>query len=173
MGSQSISMDYPAQFDLNDKFVHAFNLLEKTQNNVFITGKAGTGKSTLLKYFRDNTQKNVVVLAPTGVAAVNIQGQTIHSFFRFKPDITPAAVKSIRMRQNQRDMYKNISTLIIDEISMVRADLLDCVEAFFHVQHGSGTPGPFSCQSSLFEYVSPESILRYFSLTDSMLPRYF
>jgi len=66
----------------------AFNLLEKTNKNIFLTGRAGTGKSTLLQYFRAVTNKNIVVLAYTGVAAVNIQGQTIHSFFKFPIGIT-------------------------------------------------------------------------------------
>ena len=81
--------------ELNPKFKKALSLLENTSKNVFITGKAGTGKSTLLEYFRNQTNKKIVVLAPTGVAAVNIEGETIHSFFRFKPDITPAMRKPI------------------------------------------------------------------------------
>ncbi|MCH8296326.1 AAA family ATPase, partial [Candidatus Poribacteria bacterium] len=92
--------------------------------NIFITGKAGTGKSTLLQYFRDHTVKNVVVLAPTGVAAVNIKGQTIHSFFRFKPDITTEGVSAIKIRRAQKALYQKVDAIIIDEISMVRADLL-------------------------------------------------
>jgi len=79
--------------DLNDQFKHALDLMENTSKSVFITGRAGTGKSTLLSYFRHTTRKKVVVLAPTGVAALNVQGQTIHSFFRFKPNITMEQVK--------------------------------------------------------------------------------
>mgnify|MGYP001594802016 CR=1 FL=1 len=75
--------------DLNEQFIRALELMEQSCRSVFITGRAGTGKSTLLRYFREKTGKDVVVLAPTGVAAVNVQGQTIHSFFGFKPDITP------------------------------------------------------------------------------------
>src|SRR3989338_1486664 len=78
--------------ELNDGFTQALSLLERPQGHVFVTGKAGTGKSTLLQYFRNTTAKNVAVLAPTGVAAVNIKGQTIHSFFRFKPDITVSKI---------------------------------------------------------------------------------
>src|SRR5262245_43725773 len=69
----------------NADFDEAFNLLEFSSESVFITGQAGSGKSTLLRFLRENTKKNVVVLAPTGLAAVNIGGQTIHSFFRFAP----------------------------------------------------------------------------------------
>lgn len=116
--------------DFNAEFSRAFDLLENSRDHLFITGKAGTGKSTLLEYFRDHTTKNVAVLAPTGVAAVNVKGQTIHSFFRFKPDITPDSVKSIRLRKESKELFSNLDAVIIDEVSMVRADLLDCVDQF-------------------------------------------
>ena len=116
------------------------NLLEDTSKNLFITGRAGTGKSTLLEYFRSITKKNVVVLAPTGVAALNVKGQTIHSFFHFKPDITVAGVK--RLNRYKTVIYKEIDVLIIDEISMVRADLLDCVDRFMRL-NGKNPSLPF------------------------------
>lgn len=105
--------------------------MEETNRHVFITGKAGTGKSTLLEYFRQNTRKDVAVLAPTGVAALNVEGQTIHSFFGFKPSITPEKVKKIS--GPDAAIYKEFDTIIIDEISMVRADLLDCIEKFMRL----------------------------------------
>ena len=128
--------------DFNSDFAKAYDLLENGHSNLFITGKAGTGKSTLLQYFRDHTSKNVVVLAPTGVAAVNIKGQTIHSFFRFKPDITPESVELIKIRRTQKALYQKIDTIIIDEISMVRADLFDCIDAFLKL-HGKHRMSPF------------------------------
>src|SRR5579871_6204754 len=67
------------------EFAEAFDLLEHSRQNIFLTGKAGTGKSTFLQYFRDHTEKEIAVVAPTGVAALNVQGQTIHSFFHLKP----------------------------------------------------------------------------------------
>jgi len=73
--------------------------MENTDKNVLIVGRAGTGKSTLLNYFRNNTKKKIAVLTPTGVAAVNIKGQTIHSFFNFKPDITLSSVKDIKPKK--------------------------------------------------------------------------
>ena len=109
----------------------ALEIMENSSRHVFITGKAGTGKSTLLAYFRQNTNKEVALLAPTGVAALNIQGQTIHSFFNFKPNITPEKVKKVSGQDGH--IYKEFDTIIIDEISMVRADLLDCVEKFLRL----------------------------------------
>ncbi len=123
------------QLDFSAEFLSAVDLLENTDRHVFVTGQAGTGKSTLLEYVRDHTVKKAVVLAPTGVAAVNVKGQTIHSFFRFKPDITPDTVKSIRLRKENRELFENLETVIIDEVSMVRADLLDCVDQFLR-RHG-------------------------------------
>jgi len=81
--------------EINPQFKSALDLLEKTNKHVFITGRAGTGKSTLLNYFRNHTKKEAVVLAPTGVAAVNIRGMTIHSFFHFKPNVTSQKIKKV------------------------------------------------------------------------------
>lgn len=106
-------------------------LLENTKTNLFLTGRAGTGKSTLLKYFRATTKKNVAVLAPTGVAAINVQGQTVHSFFKFRPQITIDQVK--KRYDTYANIYRKLDMLIIDEISMVRADLLDCVDRFLRL----------------------------------------
>jgi len=117
--------------EINDQFKKTLNLLENTQKNALITGRAGTGKSTLLDYFVNHTKKGVVVLAPTGVAAVNVKGQTIHSFFGFKPGITVDKVK--RVYGPNSELYKAIDIIIIDEVSMVRADLLDCVDKFLRL----------------------------------------
>jgi hypothetical protein len=117
--------------EINPEFRKSLDIMEDSNRHVFITGKAGTGKSTLLDYFRQTTGKDVAVLAPTGVAALNIQGQTIHSFFGFKPNITPDKIKKVTGKEGH--IYKEFDTIIIDEISMVRADLLDCVEKFLRL----------------------------------------
>lgn len=117
--------------EINPEFRRALDVMETTGKNIFITGKAGTGKSTLLDYFRNATRKKIAVLAPTGVAALNVRGQTIHSFCRFKPDITLDKVK--KLSGKSAALYKNLDAVIIDEISMVRADLLDCVERFLRL----------------------------------------
>ncbi|MDP2656436.1 MAG: AAA family ATPase [bacterium] len=119
--------------DLTEQFQRALDAMESTSRNIFITGRAGTGKSTLLDYFRNNTRKKIVVLAPTGVAAINVKGQTIHSFFGFKPDITVNKAKRIA-QSNDDDIYKNLDAIVIDEISMVRADLMDCVDTFMRIK---------------------------------------
>ncbi len=111
---------------LTKEFKAAFKAMNETDDDIFLTGRAGTGKSTLLKYFRKNTKKKHVVLAPTGVAALNVKGQTIHSFFGFHPAITPARVR--KADPDSLAIFKAIETIVIDEISMVRADLLDCVD---------------------------------------------
>lgn len=121
--------DQSPQLELNPLFAQALDLIENTRESVFVTGRAGTGKSTLLRHWRLHTKKKMAVLAPTGVAAVNVGGQTIHSFFGFKPDIT--VVKTRRLKPPEdKALFKKLDTLVIDEISMVRADLLDCIDVF-------------------------------------------
>ncbi|MCB0598396.1 MAG: AAA family ATPase, partial [Phaeodactylibacter sp.] len=113
--------------ELSADFKYALDRIEKEGRNVFITGRAGTGKSTLLQLFRNTTRRKAVVVAPTGIAALNVKGQTIHSFFGFPP--RPLAISEIKKRRNRR-LYQNMEVLVIDEISMVRADLLDNIDWF-------------------------------------------
>jgi len=117
------------KIELNPEFKQALSLAGKSQQNIFITGKAGTGKSTLLEYFRDHNKKSLVVLAPTGVAALNVHGETIHSFFRFKPNITLKEVLKSASKADKK-LFQKLDAIVIDEISMVRADLLDCIDLF-------------------------------------------
>ncbi len=122
---------------LNTDFRKYLDFLEKEVEHVFLTGKAGTGKSTLLRLFVESTKKNVVVLAPTGVAALNAKGQTIHSFFRFPPRLLDRS--QIRRLRN-RKIYEKLDAIIIDEISMVRADLLDHIDHFLRVNRQNAMP---------------------------------
>lgn len=121
------------KIELNEQFKKVLDMMEKGDKPVFVTGRAGTGKSTLLEYFREHTKKDIVVLAPTGVAALNVKGQTIHSFFGFSTDITLESVK--KPRKNIKTM-RALDTLVIDEISMVRADLLDCMDRALRLARG-------------------------------------
>ena len=92
---------------------------------MFLTGKAGSGKSTLLEYFRQNTSKNHVILAPTGIAAIKARGQTIHSFFKFPPRVIQDS--DVKILRDQK-LIKNLDTILIDESSMIRADMLDAID---------------------------------------------
>ncbi|MBK9732824.1 MAG: AAA family ATPase [Chitinophagaceae bacterium] len=128
-----------APIELNSEFQQALERMENSDESIFLTGKAGTGKSTLIDYFRSNTKKKMVVLAPTGVAALNVGGQTIHSFFRFGHHISP---EKVRKQSTSLFNYSKIDTIVIDEISMVRADLLDSVSRFMQL-NGSNKNLPF------------------------------
>ncbi|MGZ5478515.1 MAG: AAA family ATPase [Candidatus Aminicenantales bacterium] len=126
-----------SKIEINPGFRRALDIMEGTSHHVFITGKAGTGKSTLLELWRGQTLKRIAVLAPTGVAALNVRGQTIHSFFGFKPDVTPEAVRKLGKGRgaaaDRISLYRNLDAIVIDEVSMVRADLMDCVEKFLRL----------------------------------------
>ena len=139
----------PPRIELNDQFRHALDVMENTSRSVFVTGRAGTGKSTLLTHFRQNTHKKVAVLAPTGVAALNVKGQTIHSFFGFKPNITLDKIRRVRFTNDERSIYKKLDAIVIDEISMVRADLLDCVDRFLRL-NGPDPDSPFGGIQMIF-----------------------
>lgn len=130
---------FTSKFILTDEHKVSLDYLENTNQNLFISGKAGTGKTSLIQHFRSITKKKVVVLAPTGIAALNIKGQTIHSFFKFPPRlIDPRAIKRI----NNNRIYADIDCLVIDEISMVRADVFDGIDAFLRL-HGKDSQLPF------------------------------
>lgn len=115
----------------NSHFKLAFDALEYTDECIFITGKAGTGKSTLLKYFVANTSKACIVLAPTGIAAINVGGVTIHSFFRlpFRP-IVEGDEEIHRFPRNSEKfkIIQKTDVFIIDEVSMLRADIIDAID---------------------------------------------
>jgi len=112
---------------------HEFS--EATAESIFLTGKAGTGKTTFLKNLRNNTRKQIAITAPTGVAAINAEGVTLHSFFQlpFTPFVpTPAGrhnlLEKAKISGIKRKIYRELDILVIDEISMVRADILDAID---------------------------------------------
>ncbi len=123
--------------ELNADFKYALDVLEKTDKCIFITGRAGTGKSTLLQLFRRTTRKKTVVCAPTGIAALNVKGQTIHSLFGFPPRFILA--KDIK-KSGRRKWFQKIQVLVIDEISMVRADLLDAIDRSLRINRNNPLP---------------------------------
>ncbi|MDE6299591.1 MAG: AAA family ATPase, partial [Muribaculaceae bacterium] len=121
----------------NPEFQMAYQLLLQTDANVFLTGRAGTGKSTFLRYICKKLKKNYVVLAPTGVAAVNVGGVTIHSFFQMPlrpvppddPDYSVGSFKkSGKFNRRKRKLIKELDLIIIDEVSMVRPDMIDFID---------------------------------------------
>lgn len=128
----------------NKEFQDALNLIQYTRQSVFLTGKAGTGKSTFLRYICANTKKKYVVLAPTGIAAINAGGSTMHSFFKLPfypilPDDPNLSLQRGRIHEffkyakPHRKLLEQIELVIIDEISMVRADIIDAVDRILRV----------------------------------------
>ena len=103
-----------------------FNIIENTGLNLFVTGRAGTGKSVLLQYLRLHSAKKLVVVAPTGVSALNVGGQTIHSLFKIPPELVTK--EKLQLSAKTEALLANLDAVIIDEISMVRADLMDGIE---------------------------------------------
>lgn len=129
----------------NESFQQALQLIQYTHNSVFLTGKAGTGKSTFLKYLCSVTKKKHVVLAPTGIAAINAGGVTMHSFFKLPfhpllPDDSRFTARKIRdfLKYNaaHTKLIKNVELIIIDEISMVRADIIDFIDKILRIYSG-------------------------------------
>jgi len=117
----------------NPELELAKNFIENTHRNVFLTGRAGTGKTTFLRYVKEHSQKRLVVVAPTGVAAINAQGVTIHSFFQLPfgpilPNLSAHNANNFKFNKRKIDILRSLDLLIIDEISMVRADLLDGID---------------------------------------------
>lgn len=126
----------------NRNFKDALNVIERTQNSLFLTGKAGTGKSTFLRHIHDTTKKKHVILAPTGIAAINAGGQTLHSFFKIPfhplvPNDRQYNVRNIRntLKYNAEKikLIRELELIIIDEISMVRADIIDFIDKVLRV----------------------------------------
>lgn len=119
----------------NTLFQLAAALINQSNRSIFLTGKAGTGKTTFLKYIRENCPKQMAVVAPTGVAAINAGGVTIHSFFQlplspFTPDAPGrhSLISRLRINADKRKLFQQLELLIIDEISMVRCDTIDAVD---------------------------------------------
>ncbi len=132
----------------NNEFQDALKLIQYTNRSVFLTGKAGTGKSTFLKYICAQTHKKHVVVAPTGIAAINAGGQTMHSFFKIPfrpilPDDPDLSTKDgriyefLKYRKEHKKLVKELELLIIDEVSMLRVDILDFIDRVLRVYSGN------------------------------------
>ena len=134
----------------NKEWQDALQIINYTRRSLFLTGKAGTGKSTFLRYVADNTKKKHVILAPTGIAAINAGGSTLHSFFRlpFHPLLPNDSryswrhiKETLKYTGAQRKLIREVELIIIDEISMVRADLIDSIDKMLRVY--TRNPEPF------------------------------
>ena len=129
--------------ETNEELRQAWDFVEHTGRSIFLTGKAGTGKTTFLKNVVERSSKRCIVVAPTGVAALNAGGVTIHSFFQLPPaPFVPEAKLSAKYNVNKvkRKIMRSIDLLIIDEISMVRSDLLDAIDQVLRRFRASGRP---------------------------------
>lgn len=155
MGVEKINVDTD-----NAEFQDAFSLIQNTRQSVFLTGKAGTGKSTFLRYICNETSKKHVVLAPTGIAAINAGGSTIHAFFKmpFRPmlpndndlSLTNGRIHEfLKYRKEHRKLLRELELIIIDEISMVRADMIDFIDRVLRVYSGNMRL-PFGGKQMLF-----------------------
>jgi len=148
----------------NVAFLLASEFIQHTSRSVFLTGKAGTGKTTFLKHIREVTHKNTVVVAPTGVAAMNAGGMTIHSFFQIPPAVflpgsqqpdgnirvlnRATLFKHHHINNNKLELFRELELLIIDEVSMVRCDLIDLIDVI--LKHARKSSQPFGGVQVLF-----------------------
>lgn len=144
----------------NKEFKNALDLIERSNQSVFLTGRAGTGKSTFLRHLCQTTRKKYVVLAPTGIAAINAEGSTLHSFFKlpFRPMAPDDADLSLingrifeffKYRKEHRKIIQEVELIIIDEISMVRADTVDCIDRILRV-YSNNMRTPFGGKQLVF-----------------------
>lgn len=136
-------MDAKENIDLsNPELQNALQIVQFTRNSLFLTGKAGTGKSTFLRYIASTTKKKHIILAPTGIAAINAGGSTLHSFFKLPfhpllPTDTRYSVRHLRdmLKYNSEKikLIREVELIIIDEVSMVRADIIDFIDKVLRV----------------------------------------
>src|SRR5687768_6785593 len=123
---------------LDVSFREILDQIGQSDQHFFITGKAGTGKSTLLQLFKKTTHKKIVVLSPTGISALNVQGQTIHSFFQFAPKLL--VPHELFVNRRLVHLLKTVEVIIIDEVSMVRADVMDAIDISLRIHRRSAEP---------------------------------
>lgn len=130
-------------FKDNKEAILACTVISRTTDSVFLTGKAGTGKSTLLKTILDSVKKKVIVCAPTGISAKNVRGVTLHSFFKLPIGVTfstDSKLSKIYYTEEQVLILRTMQVLVIDEISMVPSYLLDCIDSILRYMRGNDRP---------------------------------
>ena len=142
----------------NKEFMKALDYALRTDKTIYLTGKAGTGKTTFLKYLKKITHKKMIVLAPTGVAAINASGETIHSFFHIQPSVylpedarlktdrelddpnKKSIFKYLRFGKSKVELIRNLEAIVIDEVSMVRCDIMDVIDKILRSYRDSTKP---------------------------------
>ncbi len=140
-----------SEIEINAGFRHAWDVMLKTRETALITGKAGTGKSTLLRHFVKESGKKCIVLAPTGIAAINAGGQTVHSFFGFplRPMVPgDSEIKKYAKYHPKYKIMRDMEVLIIDEVSMLRADIIDAID--YSLRINLNMPFPFGGKQVVF-----------------------
>ncbi|MDB5112674.1 MAG: hypothetical protein JWR67_3788 [Mucilaginibacter sp.] len=137
-------VNFPKGYERNIIVSKLFEKIENSNDSFFVTGKAGTGKSTFIQYFAHKTRKKILMCAFTGIAAINVGGQTIHSFFRLPPKPLLPQDDDITIFEKYSQKYKmiqEIDTIVIDEISMLRADIVEAID--FSLRNNGGDPDKF------------------------------
>jgi hypothetical protein len=150
--NSEIPLSTNTELKLGEEQQELFNILENTREDIFVMGKAGTGKSVLLRHFISNTKKNVIVLAPTGIAAINVGGQTIHSFFAF--DFTALNPDEVVINNETAQILINTDVLLIDEISVLRSDIMECINRKCQIARKNNLPFggiQFICFGDLYQ----------------------
>ena len=156
----------------NAEWQMAFNMVAFTNTSMFITGKAGTGKTTFIKYIQKEIKKNFLVLAPTGVAAINAGGQTMHKFFGFPMDIINPDL-SYSASPEKRLLLEYIDTIIVDEVSMVRSDMVDGMDCYLRSVFSTNLP--FAGKQVIFvgDLFQLPPVVRTGSADEEMLEDYY
>ncbi len=173
-GDDSTVKTYPiseqkSELSLGEEQQAIFEQIEASLDHFFITGKAGTGKSHLLRYLKQNTHKSCVVVAPTGVAALNVGGQTIHSLFKLPPSLINHGAVTVGYKT--KELLSHVDMIIIDEVSMVRADLMDGIDSVMRqakrsdLAFGGTQVVMFGDLFQLPPVVSDRELHRYFAQT--------
>jgi ATP-dependent DNA helicase PIF1 len=142
----------PENYEKDDIVINLFDKIENTNDSIFLTGKAGTGKSTFVHYFTKYTKKKTLLLSFTGIAAVNIGGQTIHSFFSlpFKPLLPrDKEITKFKDHWSNKKIIQSVDTIVIDEVSMLRSDVLEAIDHSLRI-NGGNSDLPFGGKQMVF-----------------------
>ena len=173
--TSEVSLNFNSDVKLSEDQKNLFNIAENTNNSLFITGGAGVGKSLFVDYFRNHTLKNVIVLGSTGVASINIKGQTIHSAFRLMPRVQVVDFNNKelwKIPNKVKTMIKNADVFLFDEISMTSPDVIDMVDQKCRLVMNSSLP--FGGKQTIFigDLLQLPPVIRDKSVFDYLIDHY-